>query len=317
MADEQAPQTDDRAEAIAQIDKMLNDEQPVETEQPEQPEAVEQPEETQEPQEPEIPADLYDAARRVGITKSQVRAMGEDATRAMVERWSRPTQEPESKPEPKAQQPEQPKSAAQRAAEFTLENADSLDPDTRANIQRLYDHIAPGLKRTEEVAGRLETLESTLSQVTQFIGHVQEMQARQQHADAIARFDRVLDSMGEDWHEVFGKGQSHTLDRNSQQFKNRDELADLVGAMFPAGEQIDPKKYERVVRGLAVGQFEEHATKVRQRQQAARVARSSDGRWQSSAEARTASPKATVQPQTTREDFARALAKELNIPSGV
>ena len=298
---EEAPDTT-RADAIAAIDKLLDGER-ADAQEPE----ADAPE-TEKVQEPadetptELPSDLLASARSIGITKSQARLMGEDAVRAMVDRFT--ATEPEDvaeTPEPptKPAKPTKPSKVAEAESdEFAIDES-ALDPETVAIVRRLHDHYAPRVKKAEAVADEVAALKSQLSQVSQFF---ERQQAQVLHQQAVTRFDAAIESLGEGWHDVLGKGPSLALDRKSDHFSNRDQLADLIGAIFPHGSTVDEAKYAKVLRGLANGQFEEHATKISKRQQSARIHRAQDGKFQSG-ETKRSGQEQTPTP-TTREEFA-------------
>ncbi len=283
--------------------------EPVETPETEEPKA----DEPAETPAPEFPADLLASARQLGITKSQARNMGEDAVRAMVERFIAPAKAGEEDGAGEEPEPAKPAPKSGKANDFAVDET-LLDPETAATIKRLHDHYAPRLKDAEAVADKLAKLESKFAQVNQII---ERQQAQAQFQQAVTRFDKTIDSLGEDWHDVLGKGPSSSLDRKSKEFANREALADLIGSMFPVGAQVDEAKYAKVLRGLAVGEFEEHANKISKRQQAARVSRAQSGKWQSGeSNGVNAKDRDTPQP-TSREEFARELARRTGIPTGI
>lgn len=298
---EAAPDTT-RADAIAALDKMLDDERGAATE-PEAPAETDapEPEKVQEPADEtpaELPSDLLASARSIGITKSQARLMGEDAVRALIGRFT--TAEPEETEEvaeTPAAKPAKPGKAPE-SDEFAIDES-SLDPETVAIVRRLHDHYAPRVKKAEAVADEVAALKSQLSQVSQFF---ERQQAQVLHQQAVTRFDAAIESLGEGWHDVLGEGPSLALDRKSDHFSNRDQLADLIGAIFPPGSTVDEARYAKVLRGLANGQFEEHATKISKRQQSARIHRAQDGKFQSG-ETKQVGKEKTPTP-TTREEFA-------------
>lgn len=261
--------------------------------------------------EPEIPDDVFAEARQFGISRSQVKTMGTDQTKALIERF-KPKPEPE-KPDPVQDEPVQVKP-------FAFENEDSLDPDTRANIRRLHEHysqeIAKRDKNLETLAGRLNALEQGHGQVSQFF---EQQQARQQ-ADAQrqlkAWYDTRFEEAGEDWQEVFGKGAIDSLKPDSEQFKNRMRVIEVAHALAMQFHEAGRPVPDNVFKVALLGEFEDHDARIRQRKQAERVKRASDGRFISE----PSTSKATDNQQGgafDRDAAIRRLAKTTGLPAGL
>lgn len=231
------------------------------------------------PTAPEIPDDVYAEARQFGISRSQVKTMGVEQTKALIERFKPPTDQPKSET-PKAEtKPEEPA----KPSTFAFENEDSLDPDIRANIKRLHEHysqeIAKRDKNLETLAGRLNALEQEHGQVSQFFEQQQAQQRAEAQRQLKAWYDTRFEEAGEDWQEVFGKGKIDSLKPDSEQFKNRMRVIEVAHALAMQFHEAGRPVPDNVFKVALLGEFEDYDTRIKQRKQAERVKRASDGRF--------------------------------------
>lgn len=228
---------------------------------------------------PEIPDDVFAEARKFGISRSQVKTMGVEQTKSMIERFKPVDETPKDDAPKDDAKPDDPAKPSQ----FAFENEDSLDPDTRANIKRLHEHysqeIAKRDKNLEKLAGRLNALEQGHGQVSQFFEQQQAQQRAEAQRQLKAWYDTRFEEAGDDWQEVFGKGKIDSLKPDSEQFKNRMRVIEVAHALAMQFHEAGRPVPDNVFKVALLGEFEDYDTRIKQRKQAERVKRASDGRF--------------------------------------
>jgi hypothetical protein len=112
-----------------------------------------------------------------------------------------------------------------------IENRDDFEPD----VLKLFDSMNDLLKKQNE---KIKGLESKSADYGQQTSRVSQEVAEREITDW---FDRKVAGLGKDYEDVLGKGGYNEIDKSSDQFKKRDEVASQV-ALLMAGYQASGRE---------------------------------------------------------------------------
>jgi hypothetical protein len=120
--------------------------------------------------------------------------------------------------------------------ELKFENEEDIDPELLGNIKGMKAYYE------REMAALVENNKKLGEKVDGLIGGIEE-QERQQF---VKRFDGMVDGLGLEFADTFGKGSTNDLGRRSKAFKNRDSVRGRMHAiakgMADTGQEIPDEK---------------------------------------------------------------------------
>ena len=91
--------------------------------------------------------------------------------------------------------------------EFEFENKDDIDPELMANIEKMRDHY-----------------EATVKKLSEKVDGIVDGVAQERKREFVKRFDGMIDGLGLEFVDTFGKGQTASLPNTSRAFTNRDAV---------------------------------------------------------------------------------------------
>lgn len=200
----------------------------------------------------QIAEELRLRAEDLGFTKEEIEAHGEDSQilERVVALAERKLGEMGRKPAPAAGDPPKPEAATEKPAEkappaaggeFKTElSSDDFDPRLVSEVERIVKHYD----------GQIVSLKSELKEALDFVrGQQAEVQTRE--------IDTQINSLGEVWHDVLGKGNKSDLDPKSEHFANRGKLIDEMNALALAHHQLGRRvpPMDRLMRTAANNLF--------------------------------------------------------------
>lgn len=257
------------------------------------PDDVSVPAESVEPEpaaEPELEPELLSRAQEFGIGPDEAKKLGSpDAVRAalaLADRLiGRRMQAAQPAAQPVAESAPQGREKPTTSPEAPPD-ADELDPN-------VYDE---GLvKAYKALKARVLQLEASLKDV----GSATAGLATQR---SVAKFDETLRSLGPEYAELFGDGETDDLDPQSEQFKNRVKVAMTVKALRSAYQDstVRPPTMAALVKRAVAAEFSDVVTK-KATEEGAKRARNELGQYTNRPNGRT-----DTQPLQSADD--RALA---------
>lgn len=171
--------------------------------------------------------DMLEAAHFAGISSEEAGgySSGSALARAIA---VRPTPRSETEVPPQ-REPEKPP-----AERFKFNNLDSLtakdedgEPDYDKGIRALPSELE---RMNEHYAGEMDRISKTVQSLQKDAGVVREQQR-------IEQFDSFVNDLGDEYKDVFGKGKTLDMNTNSSQFKNRQNMADIIVNMERGQQQ--------------------------------------------------------------------------------
>lgn len=190
---------------------------------------------TQGAEAPEIDDDIYEEAERIGLSKEDVRDLGEARTLRLILKAGRAK---EPAPEPEQATTKQVEDLADQLGIDLTD--DDVDPKILGQLKKMVEFNNKQSARLSQLGGKFKDFDALREQVKSVSGFVQNAQEAQRWQF----LDQQIESLGADWADVLGKGPTTRLEKGSKHFQARKALLDDVmeyGRSRQArGENPDP-----------------------------------------------------------------------------
>jgi hypothetical protein len=195
------------------------EEKPAETHEEPKPDESEQKDDQQQRAEQTAQAtgvsqDLREKALDAGLTEDEIGRFDDDTglqkTLDIIEKVVAGSGDDETPAQEQKESSEEP----EEGFEFEFENRDDIDPELLDNIEKMQSHYEGQIKSQSE-------------QITQLSGKVDRLLAettKKEQDEFVEKFDGMVDKLGLEWAEVFGKGGTRALEKSSRAWENRDAV---------------------------------------------------------------------------------------------
>ena len=218
-------------------EKPADDEQPADDEDAEQQTPAE---ETETPEPASFSPDVLNRAREMGLSDGEARQFGTEQAleRAMAlsdRRIATAYRKPPGDKEKAAETETKPED------EIPDLNPDSYDPEL--------------VEAWDKMKGQLKDLTEQNAQLVQVNG-------RRQFDEFLGWFDQRIGQLGESYEDVFGKGASGGLATDSQEYKSRDRLIEVMEGLSPVyGDKGREELFQRALKAEHGDRADENARK--------------------------------------------------------
>jgi hypothetical protein len=142
--------------------------------------------------------------------------------------------------------------------EVKFENEEELDPEIVKTVKGVNEHYAAQIgELNKHVAGTVKALQDEIASLKTQLGGISE-------SAEVERFDNAINTLGDEYAELFGSGSGHDLDQKSAQFKNRvtlfNELATISKGIAASGKPMP--QFKTIFQKAVASAFGSETTKL-------------------------------------------------------